>query len=506
MPLQRYVRSLARIAMAGTALALLAGCAKEPLQVDRNRPPRTYVVAAPGSAIVADTVTASYRLHLYWRGEDPDGYVAGFLWAFDDSGISAFRYTTKTDSIFELTVNDSSEIAGGSQVLQVSRVHTFFVRAVDNLGKADPNLAIWNRRLYRASTIAPKVRFVGGLPSGIGLDTLSDGAPFHVCWTGNDSDGVVRLYKYDVGAYSSALRADTCAYFNDPAVPGSVGLSSGLYAMTVTAVDNANAVGNTQFLFVENHDPETWFEPKGAPVGHYIQPFLEGNRVDSAGTFAEGDTVPYRSTVWFTWDAEDVTGGETNVVTGWSLNLRNGTRNNAEPYTIGFLDTLSQGPPLVRFKTNNPDVLGPLGFTNLILDSLDARYNMFLRAASRDGSNRADGTAAAFRFNCNRRPELRGELAVADTFAMVDLSVGPEDCKVIYWISYDFEDGQTKDARVTLDGLQVRLVHTEDQFIIVPNRIFQALAPSNPHSAKVVVLDRAGYASEQALTILFNVP
>ena len=506
MPLQRYVRSLARIAMAGTALALLAGCAKEPLQVDRNRPPHTFVVAAPGSSIVADTLDASYRVHLYWRGEDPDGYVAGFLWAFDDSSIAAFRYTTKTDSIFALTVNDSAQIASGSQLLGVSRVHTFFVRAVDNLGEADPNLATWNRRRYRASTIPPKVTFVGGLPSGIGIDTLTDGAPFTVCWQGNDSDGVVSLYKFDVGAYGSTLRTDTCAVFNDPGTPGSVGLSSGLYTMTVTAVDNANAVGKTQFLFVANHDPETWFEPRGAAVGHYIQPYKEGAPSGQQGTFADGDTVPYRSTVWFTWSGEDTSGGESDVITGWSLGLRNGTRNGAEPYVIGFLDTLSQGPPLVRFKTNDPTVLGPLGYTSLILDSLDTGIGMVMLAAARDGSNRSDGTPASFRFNCNFRPELRGELAVADTVATVDLAVGPEDCKVIYWISYDFEDGQTGKTRVTLDSIFQDSFTRPDQFAIYPNRKFLSLAPTNPHSAKVRVFDRAGLESAEALSISFNVP
>ncbi len=509
MPLQRYVRSLARIAMAGIGFSLLAGCAKDPLQVDRNRAPRTYVVAAPGSAVVRDTMTASYRVHLYWRGEDPDGYVAGFLWAFDDSSIGRFRYTTKTDSIFELTVNDSALVAGGSQLLGVSRIHTFFVRAVDNLGKADPDLAVWNRRLYRASTFPPTVRFVGQYPSdpsGNVIDTLTDGGPFTVCWSGSDSDGVVTRYKYDVGAYSSGLRTDSCAVFNDPTVSGSVGLGSGLYSMTVTAVDNANAVGRNSFFFVVNHDPETWFEPKGSPIGHYIQPFLEGSAVNIQGTFADGETVPYRSTIWFTWDGEDVTGGESNIITGWNLNLRNGTRNNGEPYTIGFLDEISPGPPPIRFKTNDPSVVGPLGFTSLILDSLDAGPNMYMLTASRDGSNRTDGTPAAFRFNCNYHPELRGSLTVADTLAVVDPAIGLENCKVIYWTSYDFEDGQTVGARVVLDGQSVRLLSNRDQFIVVPDRTFQALLSVNPHSVTVRVIDRAEFESVNTLSIQFDVP
>src|SRR5262245_36433856 len=128
MPLRRYSWSLARIAMAGIMIALLASCAKDPLIVDRNRPPRTFLVAAPIDSTIshpaATVVSYSYRVHLYWRGEDPDGYVVGFLWAFDDSSAGHFHYTTKTDSIFDLTVNDTTDITGGATVIGFSRFHT----------------------------------------------------------------------------------------------------------------------------------------------------------------------------------------------------------------------------------------------------------------------------------------------------------------------------------------------------------------------------------------------
>src|SRR6266850_968900 len=332
VPLRRCVQSLVPIALSVLAAANWVGCSKEPVRVDRNRPPRTFIVAAP-----AESTSASYRVHLYWRGEDPDGYIRGYVWAFDRDEINAYRFTSRTDSIFELTVNDSADVAGGSQILGVSRYHTFFVRAIDNLGKPYINFAFFNRRIYNASTIAPRVRFLPGQVSGLGGDTLSDGRSFRVCWTGNDSDGIVRYYKIDVGPYSTPLASDTCAFFNDN-VTKSLGLVSGAYTLSVTAVDNAFATGQSRYKFIVNHDPETWFKPLGNPIGHYIQPFLEGQKVDRAGIFAPGDTIPYRSTVWFDWDAADTTGGEANQITGWALSLRGGTRNNGEAYTIGFLD------------------------------------------------------------------------------------------------------------------------------------------------------------------------
>src|SRR5258705_7080450 len=402
MPLRRYLRSLARIVVAGSALAFLASCAKNPVSVDRNRPPRTFLVAAPIDSTIshptATGVSYSYRIHLYWRGEDSDGYVVGYLWAFDDSSAGHFHYTSKTDSIFEVTVNDSADITRGSSLIGTSRFHTFYVRAVDNLGKPDPGFAAFNRTTYKATTIKPRVKFVGGLPGGIGIDTLSDGEPFSICWTGDDSDGVVVRYKFDVGSVNSSLTTDTCAFFNSP---GGIALASGLYNMTVTAVDNAFATGTTNFVFVVNHDPETWFEPKGGPIGYYHPPYLGGNLVDESVVvpFAQGDTVPYRSTVWFNWDGEDVgrpgtpnnPNPERNCLNGFSLELRAGTRNGANAYTIGFIDTIPGNPPR-RFKSNEPNYLRQAGFSNFVLDSLDQGFGMIMLAAARDCSNRGDGT------------------------------------------------------------------------------------------------------------------
>src|SRR5206468_4227291 len=175
----------------------------------------------------------------------------------------------------------------------------------------------------------------------------------------------------------------------------------------------------------------------GAPVGHYIQHIKNGAEVLIQGTFAPGDTVPYRSTVWWEWDGEDVGDGPVDALTGlrrpdhcetdsqhpngclsgWNFVLGPGTRDGNNPYIIGFLDTLTVGPPLVRFNKNDPGPLAQAGFTTLILDSLDAGTDLIARVASRDCSNRADGTPATFRFNCNFPPHITG-LSVTDTLAV----------------------------------------------------------------------------------------
>ena len=510
MPVPVTWRRMALATFASVAAASLISCEKTPLQVDRNRPPQTFLVSAPVDSSIA-TLPYSYRIHLFWRGEDSDGFVVGYQYSWDDSSIGAFRYTARTDSIFELLVNDSMATTGGVTNPGTARAHRFFIRAVDNLGKPDPSFSIFNSRIFVAKTEAPTLEFVGAIPNladSADIDTLCDASRFKICWTGSDVDGNVAKYRFDVGTYNSPLITDTCAVFNDPLDPNSVTLSSGLYTMTVSAVDNANAVGRKNVQFVVNRDPETWFLPKGAPIGHFIQHSLYGQPVRIEGTFAPEDTVPYRSTVWWEWDGEDVgvNNCEANCTSGWSIVLNPGSRNNNLQYLTGFLDTLTVGPPLIRFKNNNPGPLGQAGFTSLILDSLDQGANLIVRVATRDCSNRSDGSPAFFRFNCNFPPKLIG-LTVQDTLANPDnLPTGPEPCKYVAWTTEDYEDGVTTGATVTADNVNRIILFSGEQSLIIPNRTFLALGPPGAHSVAVRVRDRAGTQSENELLVEFNVP
>jgi len=507
-------RILAVVALASLCGWILISCAKNPVKVDRNRPPQTFLVAAPVDTNVA-TIPYSYRIHLYWRGEDPDGYVVGFLWSWDDSSIGAFHFTTKTDTIFTLAVNDSAAIANGIGLPQTSRGHSFYIRAVDNLGKEDPNLTIFNKSTFNAQTEVPRVTFTGNLvPRTDGkIDTICDGQPFQICWGGLDPDGIVTHYRFDVGSYRSPISTDSCAVFNSPGVPGSVALQSGLYTMSVSAIDNAYAVGTGKYLFVVNHDPETWFLPKGAPIGHYIQYSSFGSQVNFTGTFAEGDTVPYRSTVWWEWDGEDDSCENRTCLKGWAFILQPGTRQDFTPYIIGFNDTLTVGPPLVRFNTNNPGPLGDAGFTGFILDSLDAGTDMLAHVASRDCSGRADGTPATFRFNCDFPPTVDSVQVMAISANPDGLVTGNEPCRLISWQGIDREDGLTGSADVLIDDTLHKKVPdgTPDpnnpiQSVIIPDRTFLAQSAGTLHSVKVRVFDRAGIRSVNDVRVEFQIP
>ena len=529
MPVSMTRRNLARVVvLVLCGVGVLVSCAKEPLRVDRNRPPTTYLVAAP-----AESAGSSYRVHLYWRGEDPDGYVAGFLWAWDDTSISAFHFTTRTDSTFDLEVNDSLALLGsGNTQPTQSKYHTFYIRAVDNLGKADPSLARFNRRLFLASTSEPVVRFVGAIPSGTtssGVDTLCDGRPFKICWTGSDADGYVKYYRWDVGIFSSGFSADTCAYFNDPSVPGSVSLINGLYTFTVTAVDNAFSRSNPSVggrtLFVVNHDPETRIydatPPANAPnpevAGYYFAPYLDGVPAPPEGDlgtrFFEGDTIPYRSTVYFTWKGFDDACDIPNNITAFSAALR-GTHSPAasstggDPYITGFRNVLCipAAGDTVFFTTNKPSVLGRCGgaYQSLVLDSLDAGFNILFNVAARDGSGRGDSSPASFRFSCNRKPTVSN--LTADSIAATPTTPAQ---MVFTWVGKDPEDGLTGGIRATFDDGSPQVFTaspgTALQSKTLPKSFFYNLNPGAnvPHRFSVRVIDRAGYLSDDEATVSF---
>ena len=116
-------------------LAIAAAGCRQSLapNADRNRPPETWITAAPqdtlttkdalGGAIAPDIGRIPVRFHLYWAGSDPDGAVVGFYWAVTETlpvppadGLpipslpgpkaSDYHFTTRTDSTFIFTASE----------------------------------------------------------------------------------------------------------------------------------------------------------------------------------------------------------------------------------------------------------------------------------------------------------------------------------------------------------------------------------------------------------------
>lgn len=177
------------------ALTLLYGCrAFNPEPVIVNRPPETFLIGAP-----AETTGSGFRRHLYWYGTDRDGEVVQFIYAVTDSiardisrpqedeenvlfnpadDVTTLRdskvrrvgWTTKTDSIFEFTVDRGST---------PSKEITFHIVAVDDRGAIDPTPA--RLRFFNNTLGNPTIRFrvfVNVDAQGNGGELRWEGTPF----------------------------------------------------------------------------------------------------------------------------------------------------------------------------------------------------------------------------------------------------------------------------------------------------------------------------------------
>ncbi|MDX9758127.1 MAG: hypothetical protein RBU27_03110 [Bacteroidota bacterium] len=96
-------------------LTFLAACSEPPNTPRTNLPPETYLALTPDG----DLRTSTSRQHVHWWGDDPDGFVIGYLISFDQV---AWRFTTRNDSVFALSLAGSDT------------TYAFAVRAVDDQG------------------------------------------------------------------------------------------------------------------------------------------------------------------------------------------------------------------------------------------------------------------------------------------------------------------------------------------------------------------------------------
>ncbi|MBD3236349.1 MAG: hypothetical protein GF330_06585, partial [Candidatus Eisenbacteria bacterium] len=268
----RRLFSLLTVVLA-LATVLFLGCREEvTTDIDRNIAPDTYLTGAP-----AESSTTVYRVHLFWHGNDPDGRVVGFEYAVTDSQPEnedslGYAYTTRTDSIFVFQVDVNQQILG----------HRFYIRAIDNEGKVDPDPAL---TFFGAVDLVPPLPIITRAEawdpqSGERMtidseeeaqpDTVPAGWNVEFAWTGVDGDRVIdeeghivtvgevvqfswQLVGRDVLA-TTGSKEDTTIVYDD--------LRDQKYVFTLRAVDDAGFAGldPAQRSFVWNRDPQTSFE------------------------------------------------------------------------------------------------------------------------------------------------------------------------------------------------------------------------------------------------------
>jgi hypothetical protein len=121
-----HKRNIIYISVVLTALGLYSCVDKITNPPNENKPPTTKIFMATYSP---DSLVSKQqsRIKIYWSGDDPDGFVAGFYFSWDNIH---WTFTPKNDSLFAL------------QIGAVDSVFVFRVSAVDNSGNGTYDNAV----------------------------------------------------------------------------------------------------------------------------------------------------------------------------------------------------------------------------------------------------------------------------------------------------------------------------------------------------------------------------
>ena len=206
-----------RCIVLGMAILIIlpVGCGDERiLSPHPNLPPETVIVGHEPQ----EHHSSSYRVQLHWKGEDADGLVAGYYYAWDDTldeeGELAWQWTEANGSTFVVAADSCGTPPCEGELSPFFNYHTFWIKAIDDQGEHDPTPA---HRTFTATTVAPRCSITAGpyyVPGG-GCGYVP--ALVSVSWQGIDIDGQVTGYWYK---WDARLREPPP--LPDPSVGGSV--------------------------------------------------------------------------------------------------------------------------------------------------------------------------------------------------------------------------------------------------------------------------------------------
>ena len=159
------------------AIVLFAGACKTEItgEMKGNITPETYTVV--DTILRAGPDRLNSEVQIRWWGDDPDGFVTGFEFSFDNTN---WTFTTKNDSTFILSPPP------GKDTLDF----TFYVRAIDNENIKDPTPA---QLTYPIKNSPPSVQFVSGA-----FNPVRTFPVIKFYFEGSDPDGIDNLQRYEI--------------------------------------------------------------------------------------------------------------------------------------------------------------------------------------------------------------------------------------------------------------------------------------------------------------------
>jgi hypothetical protein len=427
-------------------LIVFGACRRnQPSLVDTNQPPDTQLWYAP-----PDSSEYEYLVHMYWRGEDPDGTAMEFIWTIQDSLVEGElgwdpssrlrdfrtgRMTSKTDSIFSFTAFRN---VGGVGVRKNRQA--FYIASIDDNGVIDPVPAA----MEFIATIAklPRMLFatnIGGDSRAYVQQSLNDTIgvfePFQITYHGittNTDDPLLRPREYKFFPLTGGVfltgqdewtddLTDTTRFFSNT---GDDEIPSGIFRFAAQCKDDAQAespIDAGTFVrgvcqVVVNWDPETRIHDVKSSYTVDDVVYTEDVLFDDPDGVP--DTVSYDSWLWINYtgtdsdkDAHKCAPTDLNKCIGFQVAyFRDSDR-------IDGAKEFSLWQP--RIGDHDTDEFSATDSNTFHIGSLE--YDLFARAIDENG--RPDGTPPSVHIIGNFDPVV-DEVAVEDHLGnRIDLSV-----------------------------------------------------------------------------------
>jgi hypothetical protein len=336
------------------AVQLLFSCASDELSgsFGTNQPPEVWLSIAP-----PERSTVAYRAHVFWGGWDPDGEVAHFEYAVtnNDGGYFDPADTTGSDKWHRIDVKDSvftfsADVPLDSTYsdlteqgpLEFLRSHTFFIRAVDELGARSEA----DYRSFTARNLSPIVTITD--PPHGGLSPSRVPALITFRWLARDyvanvdeivPPDSVRSILVNVGEFSfdwdlatdyirEHPHAPEWTPWHDYEAPGDSGLfwtpeehlAFGYYLFAVQVKDEAGAI-NPVFDIEDNMRRIDVSPRTSGPVLVVMNRFMQTIRTSTTRTSPVSIDLPSGIPMQFTWhaDASSYGGTVTGYRYGWDI-------------------------------------------------------------------------------------------------------------------------------------------------------------------------------------------
>jgi len=220
-----------------------------------NLPPDSFIFI---QSVGNDTLNPQRSVQMiHWDGRDPDGFVKGYYYTWQDDPVDAdWTYTTEQSQLFAL------------EIIGADTQYTFQVKAVDNLGLADPTPAM---QLFPIINSAPEIEW--SVNSRI-PDTTFTVASFS--WQAADPDGDLTIAHFEYALDEPADWHKIPGFSRTVTINADSGLTAGDHVFYIRAVDIAGATSET----IRMPEATTWHVKE--PKGHYL--LIDDYEVESTTT------------------------------------------------------------------------------------------------------------------------------------------------------------------------------------------------------------------------------